>query len=186
MDKNTKILIVGRTGSGKSTIEDYLNKKYGFTGIKSYTTRPQRGIEDTGHIFITEEQASNYKNLVSSTEINGYKYFATEDQLKENDIYVIDVIGMDKLFKNYPHYNYIVLNITSSEEARRERTASRTNFDFESRQISENEQFYKIENTDYYENLRSKELSQVRSLFVKRIENDDFKDTERQLKEIFG
>lgn len=150
---NTKILIIGRTGVGKSTIEEYLCKQFSFTSIKSYATRPQRDATDTGHIFITEEEAEKYVNLVSSTVINGYKYFATEEQLKENNIYVIDVIGMEKLINNYPQYNYIILHITAPVDVRKERTGSRMNFDFDSRQLSENEQFKQIENKEYIRQL---------------------------------
>lgn len=183
MDKNTKILIIGRTGSGKSTIENYLCDKYGMTGIKSYTTRPQRGVEDNGHIFISEQEALEYINLVSSTVINGFKYFATEEQLKENDIYVIDVIGMEKLLNNYPDYNYIILHITVPDEVRKQRTASRTNFNFEERQLSEDKQFKNIEDDEYVLKLRMHPLAN--KVVIEEVQNVDFKQTKQKLKKIF-
>ena len=48
-------LIVGKSGSGKTTLVEAL-KKYGYTSIESYTTRPKRFEGETGHTFITEEE----------------------------------------------------------------------------------------------------------------------------------
>ena len=184
MDKNTKILIVGRTGSGKSTIENYLFEKYGLTGIKSYATRPQRGPEDDGHIFISDEEAKQYKDLATFTEINGYKYFSTEEQLQENDVYVIDVIGIERLLEKYPSYNYIILHVTAPYEVRKERTSSRINFNFEDRQISEDKQFKNIEDKEYVQQLLSS--PQLRSALLEEIINTDFEKTKEQLDKIFN
>lgn len=52
-------LIVGRSGSGKDTVVDYLCKHYGYKRIVSYTTRPPRNAQDK-HIFVTIEIPTNH------------------------------------------------------------------------------------------------------------------------------
>ena len=49
-------LIVGQSGSGKTTIMTTLEEKYELKSIQSYTTRPKRSDGETGHIFISDEE----------------------------------------------------------------------------------------------------------------------------------
>ena len=53
-----KILIVGRTSSGKDSLQDLLVKNYGWSFVKSMTTRPKRHPDEHGHIFISKEEAA--------------------------------------------------------------------------------------------------------------------------------
>ena len=61
-------LIVGKSGSGKTTLVNEL-RKYGYTSVESYTTRPKRFKNETGHTFITEEEfdrrMANYKSKLT-------------------------------------------------------------------------------------------------------------------------
>lgn len=45
------ILLVGRSGSGKSTVADILSRQYGRSILPSYTTRPKRFEREEGHIL---------------------------------------------------------------------------------------------------------------------------------------
>ena len=83
-----KILICGRSGSGKDTFAKLL-KSFGLKDVCSYTTRPRRDGEGDTHTFITEKEVKNYPNKIAVTEINGYTYFATKEQLEEADYYII-------------------------------------------------------------------------------------------------
>ena len=51
------ILLIGESGSGKTTLANQLNKQYGLKILNSYTTRPKRYEDESGHVFITEEEA---------------------------------------------------------------------------------------------------------------------------------
>ena len=42
MNNKPLILLVGKSGSGKTTIAEYLEKHYGMKMLRSYTTRPMR------------------------------------------------------------------------------------------------------------------------------------------------
>ena len=52
MNKKTIFLITGCSGSGKTTITEQLEMKYGLKSIQSYTTRAKRSENETGHIFV--------------------------------------------------------------------------------------------------------------------------------------
>jgi hypothetical protein len=47
--KKPLILLCGKSGSGKTTVADLLQSKYGLKQLESYTTRPQRKADERGH-----------------------------------------------------------------------------------------------------------------------------------------
>lgn len=98
------VLVVGESGSGKDTLVNAVCKKYGYKKLISYTTRPMRNNmnDRNSHIFVTDDEFSNLKNIVAYTEFDGYKYCATQEQVDQSDFYIIDCEGV-KYFKE--HYD---------------------------------------------------------------------------------
>ena len=94
-------LFVGKSASGKTTIAELLESKYNYKTLQSYTTRPKRHENETGHTFISEEEFNNLENIIAYTEYNGYKYCATKEQIDDVSIYVIDVPGVETLLQKY-------------------------------------------------------------------------------------
>ena len=94
------LLLVGKSGTGKTTIANRLVKKYGFKQVLSYTTRPPRYRQETGHLFVNDE---NFKklDLVAYTLFNGYHYGATQQQVEDCDVYVIDRDGVIEFHNKY-------------------------------------------------------------------------------------
>lgn len=145
------ICIIGRTGSGK----DYLAKEFeklGYKVLKSYATRPKRYENEDTHIFITKEEAANITDKMAVTEINGYEYFSTISQLKENDIYIIDPEGLKTLTKSVDGKELIsVIYVCVDKNKRKERAIGRTNntekesIVFNNRENSEDKQFTEFE-----------------------------------------
>ena len=118
-------LIIGRTASGKSSIANLVASEMKLSVLKSYTTRPMRPGEEhcSDHIFIKEDEFQIYKNsIVAYTEINGYKYFCTKNQLMKADIYVIDPDGYDFLSKqNIAGLRLHPIYISVDSQTRKER-----------------------------------------------------------------
>lgn len=101
MDK-TILLIVGKSGSGKSTIERILRDDCNMKPIASYTTRKPRFQGEKGHIFIKKEDVEKYRDQIAAyTRYNNNEYFSTIDQINESDIYVVDVRGVKELKRKY-------------------------------------------------------------------------------------
>ena len=100
MSNHKLFCIMGETASGKDTLTKKLCEDTGMKAIVSYTTRPRRTNEGDTHIFVDDsvyEQMKSEDKIAAFTEINGNKYWSTTDQLYENDIYIIDAIGLETL-----------------------------------------------------------------------------------------
>lgn len=98
---NVICLLVGKSGSGKTTLANELEKRYGFKQLKSYTTRKPRYQREAGHIFLTEKEFDSLEGIIAQTVFDGNRYAATEEQVNNADIYVIDVQGIQNLLRRY-------------------------------------------------------------------------------------
>lgn len=122
--KKVLLLLAGPSGSGKSYIAELLQKK-GLKKLISYTTRPPRGPLDD-HIFITDEEFRVLEDLAAYTEFNGCRYGATKRQVRESDIYVVDIPGIENLRRNQPDdVQLLAAYITASEAERKRRMTAR-------------------------------------------------------------
>lgn len=117
MKKNRYVLlIVGKSGSGKSALCNYMEKTYGLKQVKSYTTRLCRGLEDNTHTFITDEEFDKLTDMCAYTVFDGNRYCATSKQVDECDLYVIDPAGIEYFLREYRGVKIpIVIHIDASE-----------------------------------------------------------------------
>ena len=100
--------LMGKSGSGKTTIADKLFDKYGYTQIASYTTRPPRTENDTDHIFISKEEYDALTDKVAYTCFQNNYYCATKEQVDNANLYVIDPFGVEQLKQLYDGEKQIV------------------------------------------------------------------------------
>lgn len=146
-----KIMVVGRSGSGKDTLANVLKDTYGYSQLYSTTTRPRRTPDEATHVFVTEEEANQMTERVAETVIDGYQYFATKGQFEESDIYLIDPRGLECVCKNAPEIPLYVVYVEASQETRLQRAKARAADPelaekiFYSRQASEDAQFSEFE-----------------------------------------
>lgn len=100
-NKNHIYLLVGRSGSGKSSIADYLEEKYEWKILQSYTTRLPRYEGERGHLFISPQEFNKLKNKCAYTFFAGCEYCATVGQVEDSDLYIIDPAGIEYFAKTY-------------------------------------------------------------------------------------
>ena len=157
-DRKIVFLVIGRSGSGKDTLVNYMCQKYGLKKLKSYTTRPQRQNEEDTHIFISPEDVQKYQDdIIAYTKIGEFEYFATKSQLKDINFYIIDPKGVQDL-ENIPNlkeeFSFIKLFIYLPEKERKKRIALRGDSEevFLKRQEGEKQQFDNFEfKTDLFD-----------------------------------
>lgn len=159
MDNQEHVLlcVMGRTASGKDTLANKLCERTGLRQIISYTTRERRVNEGNTHIFISDEE---YKMLEDSneiaafTQIGPYKYCCTIEQLYENDVYVIDPVGVTRLRElNLPNLRIVTVYINTPDNIRKERALNKRGDDrltFMKRDMAERDQFRSmLRNADF-------------------------------------
>lgn len=132
MNKPLLLCLLGTSGSGKSTIANRLERKYGYTQAKSYTTRPMRDDpEDANtHTFITPEQVDECSDdMVAWNWYNGNFYFATASMLNNASLYVIDKEGLLQLFRNYHDKDILAIYIDCDSSVAAKRMAERGDSD---------------------------------------------------------
>lgn len=121
-NKERIYLLVGRSGSGKSSVADYMEDKYGWCILQSYTTRPPRYNGERGHFFISPQEFNKLKNKCAYTFFAGYEYCATSEQVDRADLYVIDPAGVEYFIKQYRGVKYpicVVLNLSPEDAKKR-------------------------------------------------------------------
>ena len=151
------LLIVGKTASGKDSLANKLCERTGLKAITSYTTRPRRENEGGTHIFTTEEEYEQMRlegRVAAYTQISGYHYWTTTDQLYENDIYIIDYLGIKTLRElNLPNIRFITVFVNTPDEVREERALNKRKDDkfvFRKRSLDEAAQFREmLKNADF-------------------------------------
>lgn len=101
----TIIAIVGNSGTGKTSLANYLHRALGIPVIVSYTTRKQRENEKHGrdYFFITQEQIPPHEQMLTYTRYGGNQYFALLEQVPKMGrcIYVLDEKGLVTLQQTY-------------------------------------------------------------------------------------
>lgn len=148
---NNFILLVGASGSGKTTISNYLRDNYQMRPLVSYTTRQPRYEGEDNHIFVSLDEfwdVRDYNELVGWTIYDNNYYCATREQVENSDIYTVDPYGISYFKEHYKgKKNPIVVYLNVSEEVRLQRMDERGDRkeDAEHRVIMDSVDFYKAD-----------------------------------------
>ena len=123
-------LIVGASGSGKTSLVTELERYYGYKSIPSYTTRLPRHENELGHTFVTKEELDQLEDIVAYTEYDNNFYAATSEQVNNYDLYVIDPAGIKYFKENYVGAKgVVIIYLKSPLTVRMERMEHRNGFD---------------------------------------------------------
>ena len=119
-------LLAGPSGSGKSSVARELTKRFGLKEVWSYTERPRRYPDETGHIFVTPEEFDAAGPMCAFTIYNGYRYGVPQSVVDNSDIYVIDPAGIAYMQHSYKgSKGIVVIGIWAPAEVRAERMIAR-------------------------------------------------------------
>ena len=151
------LCLMGKTASGKDTLANKLCERTGLRQIISYTTRERRVNEGDTHIFISDEEYHGLEaegQIAAFTQIGPYKYCCTINQLYENDIYVIDPVGVQHLRElNLPNLRLVTVYVNTPDDLRKERALNKRGDDrltFMKRDMAERDQFRSmLRNADF-------------------------------------
>lgn len=127
--------LVGESGCGKTTASLYLQERFGWKAIVSYTTRPMREGEVNGreHWFVDASQVPSKEQMCAYTQFGGYEYWTEWKQFDEDGFYTyaIDEKGlMNLLAKDNIPFDIIPVRIlranrSNIDESRKERDKER-------------------------------------------------------------
>lgn len=147
-DEHVLLCVMGKSASGKDTLVQKLCERTGLKQVISYTTRERRTNEGDTHIFITDEEYDRMEvenQIAAFTQIGQYKYCCTIKQLYENDVYVIDPIGVKHLRElNLPNLRLVTVFINVPDIIREDRALNKRGDDkmrWRVRNRNESEQF---------------------------------------------
>lgn len=124
------IVLVGPTGSGKTTISHILKTQYGFKEVISYTTRQPRAGERNGvdYNFTTNQKFDQMKSQGLFAEFDSYSGNRQYGSLKmsyiprkdnENIVAVLTPAGVRQLKKNGLNPTVIYLKCSTSNRIER-------------------------------------------------------------------
>lgn len=149
-EEHVLIAVVGRTGSGKSSLIKKLCEKTGLRELQSYTTRPKRSESDRDHIFVDEAtylRAKENGEIAIDGEIAGNYYYSTIEQLYEADLYTINPEALDRLLAlNLPNIRFVVVYISCPDKLREQRVLKRgdNKHEYRVRDFAESREFRKF------------------------------------------
>lgn len=123
------LALVGKSGSGKTTIEDELIHKYGFKRAISYTTRKKRenDVEGVNYFFVSREDIERLKQEDRLGECITYIddiYALDKEQCKADRVVVVALEGLKQLKEN-KDLCVVSIYLDVSKEVRKERMLNR-------------------------------------------------------------
>lgn len=178
---HTVYCVLGRTGSGKSTITQKAANNLNMKVLKSYTTRQRRENEtdeNCDHTFISPDEVEKYRNdMIAYTDRVGYCSFATKQQLLDNDFYIINPTGYYelKLKTKDMDVEFVTIMVNVPYNHLRQRAKKRGDYDaWQANYIKESEEFSNFEKSnliDYFV-LNDRSLEESVAKMIRVINNN--------------
>lgn len=182
---HTVYCVLGRTGSGKSTVTKEAAKQLNMNILRSYSTRQylRQGEtkENSDHTLISSDEVEKYRNdMIAYTDRVGYCNFATKQQLLDNDFYIINPTGYYelKLKTKDMDIKLVTIMVNVPYNDLRKRAEKRGDYDaWQANYIKESEEFSSFEKSnliDYFV-LNDRSLEESVAKMVRVINKDKAK-----------
>lgn len=182
---HTVYCVLGRTGSGKSTVTKQAAKQLNMNVLRSYSTRQYLREGETkynsDHTLISPNEVEKYReDMIAYTDRVGYCNFATRQQLLDNDFYIINPTGYYelKLKTKGMDINLVTIMVTVPFSDLRERAKKRGDFNaWQANYMQESEEFSTFEKShliDYFV-LNDRSLEESVAKMVRIINKDKAK-----------
>ena len=98
------IEILGKEGSGKTTLSNELERRYGYKRIITYTTRPKKNdeMQEVDYRFIDKKTFFMLKHkgfFGETSEYNGWYYGSAKEDYKKNTVLIVTPNGSRQIDK---------------------------------------------------------------------------------------
>lgn len=122
-NKKLIICILGESASGKTTLAEHLDQAFNIKMIQSYTDRPRRTKDETGHTFLEPSEFDLLKpsEMIAYTRFGDYRYCCLYSDLVDINTYVLDEAGLIMLKQGNTGYVIKTIRTVCREQTRIER-----------------------------------------------------------------
>lgn len=108
-----RIIIAGRTGTGKTTLMRKIQARYGILPLKTYTDRPRRdGESPDAYHFITKEQMADrleYSGTELPVLLGDYHYCTTRTDMIRASLMILEPSGVYRMLELFPDDHFILI-----------------------------------------------------------------------------
>ena len=124
---NALYCLIGKSGTGKSTVMQALHDAYGYTIAQSYTDRPKRTPDEQGHVFLSPDEFDALNGLILPRSSQDGRYGMTEEMLDKSELIVLDYLGTQELLQSYTKRPVHVIGLHADTHTRIVRIDGRGN-----------------------------------------------------------
>jgi hypothetical protein len=97
------ICVIGESGTGKTTLAEWIERRYGVSMIQSYTDRKPRHLFEDGHTFVSSSEFDSFteEDMVAYTKFGNHRYCCLYKDIRMENTYVIDEDGYLMLLQKH-------------------------------------------------------------------------------------